>query len=405
MDRSSAPYLMGLCGMRKKGIILQAIAIVGLIAWFVGMYAYVEGYNSKEFSYTMGTKSEDYDASLKIIKHWSELARGYMYGMQYDAKFENHTEFTLYDWEAKIMLKEGGRIDSYWNGELTLAENEMIFIPDTDITTILPNTNRTFGFILHSKTLDNVESFVITYHMQIGLQDLTAYGIWKLAVGLFAFIELINLITSLRTWRVKKKQKEFESIVNQSFQMFARLIDAKDPYTLGHSSRVALYSKELAKRMGIRDEECDRLYYIALLHDIGKIGIADNILNKKGKLTPEERQEIEKHVGIGGDILKSINVLDGIEEGARYHHERYDGKGYMSGLKGEKIPLFARIIAVADSFDAMSSDRCYRAKLEMPVIIEELKKGSGTQFDPKIAKHMLDMIDEGVVPIGNSYDM
>ena len=129
--------------------------------------------------------------------------------------------------------------------------------------------------------------------------------------------------------------------------------------------------------MGISEEDRNRLYYIALLHDIGKIGITDAILNKKGKLTAEERQEIEKHVTIGGDILKDFTALEGIADGARYHHERYDGKGYATGLKGKDIPLFARIIAVADSFDAMSSERCYRPQLKMPSIIVELKMEAG----------------------------
>ena len=132
---------------------------------------------------------------------------------------------------------------------------------------------------------------------------------------------------------------------------------------------------------------------------VGKIGVTDVILNKKGALTPEERNSIEKHVTIGGDILKDFTAIEGIAEGARYHHERYDGKGYACGLKGEEIPLFARIIAVADSFDAMSSERCYRPALEMPKIISELENGAGTQFDAKIVKHMLDMIEDKQVPV------
>jgi len=222
---------------------------------------------------------------------------------------------------------------------------------------------------------------------------------WKLVAVAILVVELIVVVTYVRTWQLKKKQEELHRIVHQSFNMFANLIDAKDPYTLGHSRRVALYSKELARRMGISEEDRDRLYYIALLHDIGKIGITDAILNKKGKLTPEERTEIEKHVTIGGDILKDFTALEGIADGAKYHHERYDGKGYATKLKGKKIPLFARIIAVADSFDAMSSERCYRPQLKIPAIIVELKNGCGTQFDPEIAGHMLDMIEEGIVPI------
>ncbi|MBQ7775043.1 MAG: HD domain-containing protein [Lachnospiraceae bacterium] len=385
--------------MSKKWIFMQAFMVITLIAWLIAMNVYVNIYNSKEFTYTMGTESDEYAAKMVITKHWNETAHGYGYGMQYDAKFENNTPSTLYDWSADITLIDGCQLEDFWNGEMTLEDNVIHLNPDEDIATIAPNSNRTFGFILYSQKLNNVQDFVISYHMKIELKDLPLFTWWEIALMVFAVFEVIVIATYLRTWRIKKKQKEFESIVHQSFQMFANLIDAKDAYTSGHSLRVAWYSKELAKRMGIAEEERNRLYYIALLHDIGKIGIADAILNKNGKLTPEERSLIEKHVTIGGDILKDFTALKGIAEGARYHHERYDGKGYVSGLKGEEIPLFARIIAVADSFDAMSSERCYRPKLEMSVIIDELKKGSGTQFDPKIAVHMLDMIEDDVVPI------
>ena len=385
--------------MSKKSILIQILIIITMVAWLIGMNVYVDIYNSKEFSYTMGTESDTYAASMVINKHWNETAHGYGYGMQYDAKFENNSASTLYDWSARITLIDGCHLDSYWNGDMTLENNVIQLIPDSDINTIAPNSNRTFGFVLYSQKLNNVQDFTISYHMKIELKDLPIFSVWQAILALVCVVELIIIITTVRTWQIRKKQKEFESIVHQSFNMFANLIDAKDAYTLGHSRRVALYSKELAKRLGISEDERNRLYYIALLHDIGKIGVTDVILNKKGKLTSEERNEIEKHVTIGGDILKDFTALKGIADGARYHHERYDGKGYATGLKGEKIPLFARIIAVADSFDAMSSERCYRPKLAMPVIIEELKKGSGTQFDSKIAIHMLNMIEEGVVPI------
>lgn len=385
--------------MSKKWKLIQLIVIIGMVAWLIGMNVYVHLHNSKEFSYTMGTNSSKYAASVEMTKQWSEISHGYNYGMQYDAKFENNSPATLYDWRATLIMEEGCHVDSYWNGELTLKDNIISMIPTADINTIVPNSNRTFGFILYSQTLDNVKEFIISYHMRIELEDLQLFAWWKLVAVIIAIIELIIVVTLVRTWQLKKKQEELHSIVHQSFNMFANLIDAKDPYTLGHSRRVALYSRELAKRMGISEEDRDRLYYIALLHDIGKIGIADAILNKKGKLTPEERTEIEKHVTIGGDILKNFTALEGIADGAKYHHERYDGKGYATGLKGKKIPLFARIIAVADSFDAMSSERCYRPQLKMPAIIVELKNGMGTQFDPDIAGHMLDMIEEGIVPI------
>lgn len=198
-----------------------------------------------------------------------------------------------------------------------------------------------------------------------------------------------------------RRQQEYKSIVEQALLTFANTIDAKDKYTNGHSMRVAHYSRELAKRMGMNKDEQEHIYYVALMHDIGKIGIPDHILNKPGKLTDEERSIIQKHVDIGGEILKDFTALSGITDGARYHHERYDGKGYSRGLEGKAIPQLARIIGVADTYDAMASDRVYRKALPEEIIIGELEKYSGTQFDPEVVPHMLDMIKEGIVPYKN----
>lgn len=199
--------------------------------------------------------------------------------------------------------------------------------------------------------------------------------------------------------RLRRRQKEYRGIIEQSLSTFANAIDAKDPYTNGHSVRVALYSREIARRMGASEEEQERIYYLAMLHDIGKIGIPDAILKKQGKLTEEEQAVMQSHPTVGGDILKDFTALEGISEGARYHHERYDGKGYCTHKAGEDIPLVARIIGVADSYDAMSTDRCYRKALSREVITEELQKGSGTQFDPKIQAVMQEMIADGTAPV------
>ena len=138
---------------------------------------------------------------------------------------------------------------------------------------------------------------------------------------------------------------------------------------------------------------------MALLHDIGKIGVPDAVLKKAGRLDVDERQMIEQHVQMGGDILKNFSAIKDIEAGARFHHEKYDGTGYVSNLVGKQIPLVARIICVADAFDAMTSMRCYRPRLPMEKVISELKECSGTQFDPDLVPYMLQMIDEGVVPV------
>lgn len=217
--------------------------------------------------------------------------------------------------------------------------------------------------------------------------------------ALFLVILLIWLSILMNTRRMKRRQAAYQSIIEQALKTFANTIDAKDKYTNGHSVRVAAYSLEIAKKLKLSKEEQERIYYIALLHDIGKIGISDKILNKPGKLTPEEREVIKSHPSIGGEILKDFSSLPGIGDGARYHHERYDGSGYNEGLKGEEIPFFARIICVADSYDAMSSTRCYRKDMDEDMIIHELKANSGTQFDPDIVSIMLELIEEGIVPI------
>ncbi len=385
--------------MGKKWIITQTFIITAMVAWLIGMNVYVNYCNSKELTYQLGTESDIYHADIAISKHWNETAHGYGYGMQYDVVFENHSPSTIYDWNVNIQIIEGCYLDSYWNGEVILTEDVITFVPDAGNNYIEADQSGRFGFVLYSQMLNNIKDYTITYHMKMVLNELLLFRVWEVVLSLIVLGEVIAAVTTMRTLQIRKKQKQFEEIVDQSFKMFANLIDAKDSYTMGHSRRVALYSKELAKRLGVSEEDRNRLYYIALLHDIGKIGITDTILNKKGKLTPQERNEIEKHVTIGGDILKGFTALEGMEEGARYHHERYDGSGYAAKYKGDEIPFFARIISVADSFDAMCSERCYRSRLEVSVIVKEIKEGMGTQFDPKIAQHMLDMIEDGVVPI------
>ena len=193
---------------------------------------------------------------------------------------------------------------------------------------------------------------------------------------------------------VEKKTKENEQLFLNVVSSLAGAIDAKDTYTNGHSSRVAEYAKEIARRYGYNLKEQSDIYIIGLLHDVGKIGVPDTIINKPDKLTEEEFNEIKKHPVIGSQILKNINEMPKLSIGARWHHERYDGTGYPDGLAGEEIPEEARIIAVADSYDAMSSNRSYRSIISQDHIKEELINGSGTQFDPRFAEIMLKMIEE-----------
>lgn len=192
---------------------------------------------------------------------------------------------------------------------------------------------------------------------------------------------------------LKNQQMVSRRLFEQTATALVNAVDAKDPYSHGHSLRVAEYSAMIAKAYGMSEEECLKVYYAALLHDIGKIGIPISIINKNGKLTDEEYDIIKQHTVKGNQILSSINEYPYLSIGAHYHHERYDGKGYPDKLKGEDIPEIARIISVADAYDAMTSNRSYRTALPQDLVREEIVKGAGTQFDPKFAEIMRKLID------------
>ena len=213
-------------------------------------------------------------------------------------------------------------------------------------------------------------------------------------------IEFIHLQKHLKQeveWQTRKaeeRRKKLERLTSQIMMTLANTIDAKDKYTNGHSIRVAQYAKEIAKREGKTEKEQEDIYFIGLLHDIGKIGIPNEIINKTSKLNDEEYNIIKSHPEIGANILKNMTEIKGVSIGAHWHHERYDGKGYPDKLKGEEIPEIARIISVVDAYDTMTSKRSYRDVLPQHIVREEIEKGKGTQFDPHFAEVMLQMIDE-----------
>lgn len=217
-----------------------------------------------------------------------------------------------------------------------------------------------------------------------------------LSIALFVwFIWLIVFVAvTLNMKKAHKRFKQDEHIIRQSIGVFTRFFEAKDTYTNGHSQRVADYSKMIAKKMNLTEDEVRKIYFIALMHDCGKCYIPDEILKKPGKLTDEEFEIIKSHTVKGAEMLENFNSIDNIREGVLHHHERYDGKGYPDGLKGEEIPLVARIICIADSFDAMNSRRCYRDRLSKEYIISELINNIGKQFDPDIVGKFLELIEE-----------
>ncbi|MBO4335904.1 MAG: HD domain-containing protein, partial [Desulfovibrio sp.] len=196
-----------------------------------------------------------------------------------------------------------------------------------------------------------------------------------------------------KTLLAETRLSESRLLFREMVVALARTVDAKDKYTSGHSERVANYACRIAQLAGENAENQEKIYYMGMLHDIGKIGIPGAIINKEASLTVEEYACIKTHTVIGAQILQSIDVFPDLAIGARCHHERFDGRGYPEGLKGENIPRFARILAVADAYDAMTSNRSYRHILPQDKVRNEILLGRGTQFDPEFADIMLRLID------------
>ena len=231
------------------------------------------------------------------------------------------------------------------------------------------------------------------------LSEYPAFVLLPLTIFVGLLFGGYRLYMRRRLQRIQEKQRETEEFLDQVISSFAKAIDLKDHYTRGHSARVAQYSRQIAEAMGWSKERVDNLYRVALLHDVGKVVIPDEVLNKRGALTEAEYAKMKEHTDIGSAILEEISQFPMIAVGAKCHHERFDGRGYGHQLTGKEIPLEARIIAVADTFDAMNSTRVYRPHLSREKILSELEHAKNTQLDGEIVEFLLQLIHEGKVEI------
>lgn len=315
---------------------------------------------------------------------------------QYDGTIYNSTQFDVVSWYLQFEIPEKAYISDSWNGIYKREGNIITVEPPKDYNrTIPPGGNITYGFIMYAPKSFSSTEVTLFYKQKIDV----AKSWYYYAIILIAIISGISLLICIpfiiKLRELQKKEEQARRTIEQTLKLFANTIEAKDKYTSGHSARVSFYVKELALRMGLSKQDQQFIYYTAIIHDVGKIGIPDSILSKPDILEIGEMDIMRTHAVKGGEILADFESLPGASAIVRHHHERYDGKGYPDGLKGEEIPLFSRIISVADGFDAMTSDRCYRKKLPMSMVIEELKKNSGTQYDPKVVDCMLDIIESG----------
>jgi len=405
--------------IKHPGVLYLILSFLVLLIVSVSFFAAVTIKNSKSQTYSghVNQKNGDFILKLEIPedKRWvnDEGTPNQNYGEQFNFWVDANNSAELTNWKLTISFNDEKfeliKIDSAWNinqETLTSTNKEISVTAEKGLTieTLKPTETNKFGFILLVKEKieeDNFSNFEYTltgnYH-----KELISYPLlWVLIFLYFVYLGLFiaYVVVRLKERNFEKFKENSYSIISQSMNTFASLIDFKDPYTKDHSARVSFYSVKIARKLNMNDEEVRNIAYIALMHDCGKLVIEDDILSKPDKLTPEEYEEMKTHTTAGGKALENITSIKGIKDGAMYHHEHYDGSGYPKGLKGEEIPLYARIIGVADALDAMSSDRCYRKKLPKDKIIEELKSCSGSQFDPKIASIVIDMINNNEINI------
>ena len=290
-------------------------------------------------------------------------------------------------------------------------DSDWTIMPQNSLNSIVYTNLPSGSYTFHLAVFDNNKENILaerTYSVvkEKELYDSPWFVLYMLILPMFTVAWVTWLTVKRREIRMQKELAEANRLVEMGKQMviaIARTVDAKDPRTGGHSRRVALYSRQIAREFGLGDKDCQDIEWAANMHDIGKIAIPDAILNKDSRLTDEEYAVMKSHTVQGAKILSDFTLLDHVIEGAEFHHERYDGRGYPKGLKGEEIPLYARIIGVADAFDAMTANRVYRKQMDFGYVLGELEKGRGTQFDPVFVDILLKLIRDGTIDLNKLY--
>ena len=365
-----------------------------------------ERYSSDSRSYRMSISSVNLDNTPYRVEKGSPILAG-----RGVSRVEIHPEIINYTIQ-----------DPFVGYYLEEFEEQWTILPQSSLGSIVYTNLPSGSYTLHLAVFDSnqeqiLEERTFSVVKEKEIYDNRWFKFYMLLVGALAIVLFTWLIVGTRVQATLNMQKrelalanQQIAIANQQIQMgnetviaIAKAVDAKDVRTSEHSQRVAKYSVLIGKELGFSDKECENLYRAASMHDIGKIGIPDNILNKPARLTDEEYGIMKSHVVRGGEILKDFTLIENVVQGALYHHERYDGRGYPEGLKGEEIPLYGRIIGVADAFDAMTANRVYRKQMDFDYVLGEMKKNRGTQFDPQMVDILLRLIDEGKIDLKKLY--
>lgn len=440
--------------IKKQLVVIVSLLLVAILG-IIGCSIYIHIFNIQERTYTSSDPGKYLTMSITprggASDQWMKTIPGktLSYGTIYRGYLSNNSALRVSDWKLRINIHETCYINNAWCGVLEIHQktedgekvqtldlrdfsvddvtldyiqdgpDTLIILTDGDYIIYHPSvadheypiegtpedttedSAREIGLIIYTyhQKATVFDDIVITYHMHQNMAQLAIF--WGFAgLGFLCLLAAIMMIVvSLSVKSAEKRIRQDELIIEQSISVLTKFVDAKDSYTNGHSYRVAEYSMLLGQKLGFSQDECRLLYYIALMHDCGKVVIPDAILKKPDKLTDEEYLSIKTHTTAGAELLKDFTSIKGIREGALYHHERFDGTGYPTGKKGEDIPLVGRIICVADAFDAMNSQRCYRSRRSLDYIITELKENRGKQFDPQIVDCFFSLIQEGKIAI------
>lgn len=394
--------------MHRKKLYIFAGIIAAMLLTMLGLLAYSD-YESRilrtiEYeNLQSGTVHEELELVVTRGMPWNDytIYAQQPVGAQYDWELINYSDREFSNWSVDIIFPRGVEVNSSWNGIFYTSGNVLTYIPEhndeMDLTVVHAHSTRGFGAVIYTSMEVMPERAILTGYWKMSVLKMPVFWVLLGCLIVVVFFGLLNLLLWYRTEKYRMQIEKDDEMIRQAMLTMTDFIDAKDSYTKGHSSRVAIYAQELAKRLNVPDADRKNLYYIALMHDCGKVGVPDAVLKKPAKLTDDEFRLIQAHATVGNHLLTHFTSIPDISDGAHYHHERFDGSGYPEGLKGEEIPYVARIICIADAVDAMSTNRCYRDRLSEQELIDELEDHAGKQFDPEMVPAMIELIHEGII--------
>ena len=320
----------------------------------------------------------------------------------YEAILANTTDRDMKHWCIKLKVPDETSVENTWDCTAYIEDNYLYLKAEEYANEKINSKSEThFGFLLISENDLKFRSASISARMckKLSSNPLFIFCCIMAVISLIAFLYgfVLQHYINNQAQVTRQRQEHDNQIIEQTMKTFSNFIDNKDTYTQGHSTRVAAYVREMARRMGLDEQTQLNMYYAGLMHDIGKLTVSDDVLNKTSRLSTEEWTLIQQHTTNGAMLLKNFTILPEINDAVLYHHERFDGTGYMNRMSGKDIPLVARMVCIADAYDAMNTNRCYRLKFSEERIISEMERCRGKQFDPDIVPYLISMIKDGTV--------